>query len=103
VLVELGVWPAFACIKVDDAEVGIAEGRAAGAWTVGVAASGNRVGLSMAAFEALDAADREDRLAEARTCLAAAGADFVIDTVADLPPIVEAVAERLARGERPAL
>jgi phosphonoacetaldehyde hydrolase len=102
VMVELGVWPASACIKVDDAEVGIAEGRAAGAWTVGVAASGNRVGLSAEAFEALDAADRHDRLAEAKASLAAAGADFVIDTVADLPPIVEAIAARLARGERPA-
>jgi len=103
VMVELGAWPASACIKVDDAEVGIAEGRAAGAWTVGVAASGNRVGLSVEAFEALDAAARQDRLAEAKASLANAGADFVIDTVADLPPVVEAIAARLARGERPAL
>jgi phosphonoacetaldehyde hydrolase len=102
-MVELGVWPAFACIKVDDAEVGIAEGRAAGAWTVGVAASGNRVGLSGVAWEALDAADRRVRLTEAKASLAAAGADFVIDTVADLPPIVETIAERLRRGERPAI
>jgi phosphonoacetaldehyde hydrolase len=102
VMVELGVWPASACIKVDDAEVGIAEGRAAGAWTVGVAASGNRVGLSSAAFEALDAAGRRDRLAEAKASLVAAGADFVIDTVADLPAIVETIAARVARGERPA-
>jgi phosphonoacetaldehyde hydrolase len=103
VMVELGVWPASACIKVDDAEVGVAEGRNAGAWTVGVAASGNRVGLSTEAFEALTAADRHDRLAEARASLAGAGADFVIDTVADLSPIVEEIAARLARGERPAL
>ncbi len=46
VLVNLGVWPASACVKVDDAAVGIGEGRAAGAWTVGVAASGNGVGLA---------------------------------------------------------
>ena len=102
-MVELGVWPAFACIKVDDAEVGIAEGRSAGAWTVGVAASGNRVGLSVGAFAALDTADREARLTQARSSLAAAGADFVIDTVADLPSVVEAIAERLSRGERPSL
>jgi phosphonoacetaldehyde hydrolase len=103
VMVELGVWPASACIKVDDAEVGIAEGRAAGAWTVGVAASGNRVGLSREAFDALDPAARHDRLAEAKASLAAAGADFVIDTVADLPPLLEEIALRLARGERPAV
>jgi phosphonoacetaldehyde hydrolase len=103
VMVELGVWPASACIKVDDAEVGIAEGRAAGAWTVGVAASGNRVGLSIEAFEALAVGDRQARLGAAKASLAAAGADFVIDTVADLPPVLETIAERLARGQRPGL
>ena len=46
---ELGVWPLSRVVKVDDAEVGVAEGRAAGAYTVGVA-SGNAVGLSLEAF-----------------------------------------------------
>src|SRR5262249_28007905 len=39
--VDLDVWPASAVIKVDDTEVGIAEGIAAGCWSVGVALSGN--------------------------------------------------------------
>lgn len=84
-LVELGVWPAAACVKVDDAEVGIAEGLAAGAWTIGIAASGNEVGLSREALAALPAQDRADRIAQARAALAKAGAHAVIDTVADLP------------------
>lgn len=84
-LVELGVWPASACVKVDDAEVGIAEGLAAGTWTVGIAASGNGVGLSAAELAALDPADRAERIARARAGLEAAGAHVVIDTVADLP------------------
>jgi phosphonoacetaldehyde hydrolase len=82
---ELGVWPLSRVVKVDDAEAGVAEGRAAGCFTVGVAASGNSVGLSLAAFQALDAADREQRLAAARASLLTAGADVVIDTVAELP------------------
>jgi phosphonoacetaldehyde hydrolase len=81
---ELGVWPLSRVVKVDDAEAGIAEGRAAGCFTVGVAASGNAVGLSREAFAALAPADREARLATARAALTAAGADVVIDTVADL-------------------
>ncbi|MET0309627.1 MAG: phosphonoacetaldehyde hydrolase [Sphingomonas sp.] len=84
-LVELGAWPATACVKVDDAEVGIAEGRAAGVWTVGVAASGNAMGLSLDALAALAPEDRAERLARARTALTDAGAHVVIDTVADLP------------------
>jgi phosphonoacetaldehyde hydrolase len=84
-LVELGAWPATACVKVDDAPVGIAEGRGAGVWTIGVAASGNGIGLSQAAFAALAPQERARRLVAARTALTAAGAHLVIDTVADLP------------------
>jgi phosphonoacetaldehyde hydrolase len=84
-LVELGAWPATACVKVDDAEVGIAEGRAAGVWTVGIAASGNGVGLSREALDALDPEDRAQRIVKAKAALTAAGAHVVIDTVADLP------------------
>ena len=84
-LVELGAWPATACVKVDDAAVGIAEGRAAGVWTIGVAASGNSLGLSLEDFTALDPDDRSARIAAARTVLEEAGAHLVIDTVADLP------------------
>lgn len=84
-LVDLGAWPATACVKLDDAEVGIAEGRAAGVWTIGVAASGNGVGLSREAFEALSPEDRAARVGHARAALEKAGAHVVIDTVADLP------------------
>ncbi|WP_119084476.1 phosphonoacetaldehyde hydrolase [Altererythrobacter sp. B11] len=84
-LVELGAWPAGACVKVDDTEVGLAEGRNAGLWTVAVAATGNALGLSAADLAALPAAEREARLAAARARLSAAGAHRVIDSVADLP------------------
>ena len=78
---ELGVWPLSRVVKVDDAEAGVAEGRAAGCLTVGVAASGNGMGLSRAAYEALAPDDRDRRLAAVRASLAAAGADLVVDTV----------------------
>lgn len=88
-LVELGAWPASACVKVDDTEVGIAEGRAAGMWTVGVAASGNEIGLTVEELAALDPTERETRLARAREKLLAAGAHVVVDSVADLPGALE--------------
>ena len=94
-MVNLGVWPASACVKVDDAEVGIEEGRNAGCWTVGVAASGNGVGLDSEAFAALDSEDRRSRIAKAAANLEAAGAHFVIDTVTDLPAILAQIEERL--------
>jgi phosphonoacetaldehyde hydrolase len=86
---ELGVWPLTRVIKIDDAEAGVAEGRAAGAFTVGVAASGNGVGLTAGALAALPAAERCARVAASAKALAAAGADLVIDSIADLIPALE--------------
>jgi phosphonoacetaldehyde hydrolase len=98
---ELGVWPLSRVVKVDDADVGIAEGKAAGAFTVGVA-SGNALGLSLKALHALPAPERADRLAAAREALLAAGADLAIDSVADLIPALEGAAANLSRGIAPA-
>ncbi len=94
-LVELDAWPARACIKVDDAAVGIEEGRLAGCWTVGVAASGNGVGLDLETYLALSDTDRAARRAAAEADLRAAGADFVIEDVSHLLPVVHAIAARL--------
>ncbi len=41
---ELGVWPLTRVVKVDDTEAGVREGRAAGCFTVGISASGQRSG-----------------------------------------------------------
>ncbi|WKL58941.1 phosphonoacetaldehyde hydrolase [Asticcacaulis sp. ZE23SCel15] len=86
--VELGVWPAAEVVVVDDAPVGITAGKAAGAFTVGVAGSGNEMGLTEEAFAALTDDERGLGLERARAALYAAGADVVIDTVADLPRLL---------------
>jgi phosphonoacetaldehyde hydrolase len=100
-LVSIDAWPASVCVKVDDAEVGIGEGRNAGCWTIGVAASGNGVGLGLAEYRALPDEARRRLTAEAARSLTAAGADYVADTVADLAPLLETVADRIRAGERP--
>jgi len=81
---DLGVWPLTRVVKVDDTDAGVAEGRAAGCFTVGIAASGNGVGLSQKALCALSPAERAACIGAAGKSLLAAGADVVIDTVAEL-------------------
>lgn len=98
---DLGVWPASAVVKVDDTEPGIEEGVAAGSWTVGVTLTGNHCGLTEAELAALTEPDREAIRSRAGARLRAAGADYVIDGVSGLPPILDLIEERLARGERP--
>ncbi len=100
-LLELAVQPAWACVKVDDTAPGIAEGLAAGCWTVGVSLTGNEMGLAPAELEALSSAERTARNARARDRLLAAGAHYVIDSVADLGSCLDLIRGRLTRHERP--
>lgn len=94
-LIAMDAWPANRCIKVDDAPVGIEEGRNAGCWTVGIAGSGNAVGLSLADYRLLSEPERAARLIAAEAQLRAAGADFVIEDVSHLLPVVHEIARRI--------
>ncbi len=94
-LIALDAWPARACIKVDDAAVGIEEGRLAGCWTVGLSASGNGVGMSRDAFLGLAPDERHAKLAAAETVLREAGADYVIEDVSQLMAVVHDIAGRI--------
>lgn len=98
---DLGVWPPHTVVKVDDTGVGLEEGLNAGTWAVGLAVSGNAMGLSLAEWAALTPAEQAHRRARATTSLKAAGAHAVIDSVAELLPVIDDIAARLKRGERP--
>jgi phosphonoacetaldehyde hydrolase len=96
---DLGVYPPRAVVKVDDTVPGILEGRAAGTWTVGLAISGNGVGLSHADWEALPEAEQAQHRAAATRLLQDAGADYVIDSVADLLPVLDQIHRRLIEDQ----
>lgn len=102
-MAAMGVWPASAVIKLDDTPPGIGEARAAGCWAVGVALTGNIAGLAAEELAALEPAAREALRRQATDTLLRAGAHAVIDSIADLPALVEQVEARLAQGEHPAL
>jgi phosphonoacetaldehyde hydrolase len=70
-------------------------------WTIGIARTGNLVGLSAEDFAALPSAEKAPRIEHARAQLTGAGAHHVIDTVADCEPTLDAIETRLRSGERP--
>jgi phosphonoacetaldehyde hydrolase len=85
----LNVYPPRAVVKVGDTVIDIADGLNAGVWSVGVIDSSNEMGLSEAEFEALPDADRDTRRAAVRRRYEKAGADAVIGTLAELPPLID--------------
>ncbi|MFJ3463739.1 phosphonoacetaldehyde hydrolase [Achromobacter spanius] len=100
-VVELGLSDVAGCIKVDDTAPGIEEGRRAGMWTVGLLLSGNAAGLTLDEYLGLSDTARDAARHAARDELNPAGPHYLIDTVADLPAVVDDIQARLARGERP--
>jgi phosphonoacetaldehyde hydrolase len=100
-VIRLQVEPLEAIVKVGDTAVDIEEGLRAGVWTIGVARTGNMIGLSAEDFAALSPAEQAMRLEHARIGLSAAGAHEVIDAVADCEAALDAIEARIRRGERP--
>lgn len=100
-LVQASVSPVEAVVKIGDTVVDVEEGLNGGMWSIGVAATGNEVGLSAAALAALPAADRRRLIDEAAGKLARAGAHYVVDGLSDVPALLDAIEARLARGEKP--
>ena len=92
---ELAVWPLSRVVKVDDTEAGVAEGRAAGCFTVGLTASGNGLGLTPSELAALPAAERAARIDAVAQSLRESGADVVIGSVADLIPALRQAQRQL--------
>jgi phosphonoacetaldehyde hydrolase len=91
----LDAYPPSAIVNVDDTAAGIEAGRNAGVWSVGITRTGTELGLSLEETAALDPNDLKKRLESARQSLQAAGAHYVLETVADLPPLLEAIEKRL--------
>ncbi|MBI85340.1 MAG: phosphonoacetaldehyde hydrolase [Planctomycetaceae bacterium] len=98
---RMGVHPMSAIVKVDDTPVGIEAGRNAGMWSVGISRSGNLVGLSAEDVQSIEPTDLKRRGEAAEETLFAAGAHCVIDTIAELPEVLDDFQSRLVAGEGP--
>ncbi len=99
--IRLRTYPMHTMIKIGDTISDVTEGLNAGMWTVGIVRTGNMVGLTADEFTALPPAEQSAALETGRRRLTRAGAHYVMDGVVDCVPIVDAIEERLAKGERP--
>jgi len=99
--INLKVTTVQSCVKVDDTVPGVEEGLNAGMWTVGLAVSGNEVGLPLQAWQALPEDQKALKRSRAYGRMQQCGAHYVIDTIADLMPCIDDIQARIRRGETP--
>ena len=98
----MGITDIKSVVKVDDTISGIGEAMNAGCWGVGLVRYSNYMNINTLEEEAtLSEADMQHRIAKTRTILEQAGAHYVIDSMIELPAVIEDINARLARGEKP--
>jgi phosphonoacetaldehyde hydrolase len=89
-------------VKVDDTISGVGEGLNAGCWAVGVARYSNYLNInSIEEANSLAEIEIERRIEQTREMLRKSGAHYVIDSIVDLPAVIDDINARLVRGERP--
>ncbi|MCH7846330.1 MAG: phosphonoacetaldehyde hydrolase [Acidobacteria bacterium] len=98
----MDVSPIQSVVKVDDTISGVGEALEAGCWGVGVARYSNYMNVdSLDEAETLSEEEIERRVALTRRMLEQAGAHYVVDSLIELPEVIEDINARLARGEKP--
>jgi phosphonoacetaldehyde hydrolase len=88
---RLEVFPMSRVVVVDDTVPGIEAARNAGAWAVAVTRTGNSLGLSAGELAGVDPEELETRLQAASLMFRRVGAHAVIESVADLIPVLDRI------------
>jgi phosphonoacetaldehyde hydrolase len=100
-VIKLNVGTVQACVKIDDTVPGVEEGLNAGMWTIGLAVSGNEVGMLLQDWQALPAAQQQAKRERAYTRMQQCGAHYTVDSIADIMPCIDDIQARIRRGEAP--
>lgn len=94
-LAMLNVKDISTVVKVGDTLVDIEEGVYAGCWTVGVIKGSSMLGLTQQEVESMQQHDLHHRIRQIKYEFLAAGADFVIDTIDELPWVIDVLQHKL--------
>lgn len=86
-------------IRLSCRPVGIV--KKANMWSIGLVKTGNEVGLSEQEIAALEPEGRSARMARAYKRMHQAGAHYVVDSIAEVAPLLDEINARLASGDRP--
>lgn len=82
-------------LKYGDTISDIKEGINAGVWTVGVVLGSNELGLTEEEVNNMPADELKKRMMDVRYRMYAAGAHYVVDSIEELPALIEAINTRM--------
>ena len=100
-MLELDISPVQSVVKVDDTLTGIEEGLNAGSWAIGLAISGNEVGVQLEQWNAFSEEVKQKHRDRIYPAMYQRGAHYVIDSIADLMPCIDDIEARMKRGDKP--
>ena len=86
---EMGIASPRSVVKVGDTISDIKEGVNAGVWSVGIILGSNELALTEEEVAAMPADGLKARMLDVRYRMYAAGADYVIDDITELPMLIE--------------
>jgi len=98
----LNITPIQSVVKVDDTTSGVGEAVNAGCWGIGVTRYSNYMDVDTPEDgKKLSEDEIKKRVAKTKDILEKAGAHYILESLADIEPVIEDINKRLARGERP--
>jgi phosphonoacetaldehyde hydrolase len=92
---ELGIQDVRNVIKVGDTIVDIQEGLYAGCWSVGVIKGSSLLGLNENETASMPTKELKKKIKTIRYQMLAAGAHFVLDSIEELPSVIELIQQKL--------
>lgn len=88
-------------VKIGDTIADINEGVNAGVWSVGVIVGSSQMGLSNKEYEELDEIEKTKKMDAVKKDYLKAGADFVINTLVELPLLLTEIDQLIDDDKRP--
>jgi phosphonoacetaldehyde hydrolase len=99
-IAALDVLDTHSVVKVGDTIVDIQEGLYAGCWSVGVVKGSSMLGLSETEVSAMPAHELSLRMRNVRYQMLYSGAHFVIDSIDELPWVIELIHAKMNSGRQ---
>ena len=94
-MADLGITDTDTVLKYGDTIADIKEGINAKVWTVGVVMGSNEMGLTQEEAACMTRAELEYRKTQVRRRMLEAGAHYVVDSIAELPDVIDDINSKL--------